>query len=107
MNVPSVASIQRAVAELRGVPVAAMTCCDQCGMRKREFAWPRQEAIYLASLIGGRNDGAIGRLFGQRDRTTVIHARRAVRRRIRDDDALRTDLRRVTLALVRPQGVVA
>ncbi len=49
--------------------------------RSRDIAWPRQRAMYLARTLGQRSLPAIGRAFGDRDHTTVLHAVRAVDKR--------------------------
>jgi hypothetical protein len=56
------------------------------------IAHPRQVAMYLASELTPKSLPAIGRCFGGRDHTTVIHAIRAVRRRIETDPAIATDV---------------
>jgi len=43
---------------------------------RREFSWPRQRA-YLLCHRQGYSLGQIGRLFGGRDHTTIIHGIRA------------------------------
>ena len=42
--------------------------------RLRSFARPRQVAMYLAKKLTSRSLPEIGRKFGGRDHTTVIHA---------------------------------
>jgi hypothetical protein len=56
---------------------------------RREYAWPRQMAFLLVRGMLGKSYPAIGRLFGNRDHTTVIHGLRAVTKRIEagGDDA--------------------
>ena len=53
--------------------------------------WPRQLAMYLARELTGQTLPAIGRAFGGRDHTTVLHAcRRTAERMAADPDAQRT-----------------
>lgn len=47
--------------------------------RKREFAYPRQLAMYLCRQLTGRSYPAIGQHMGDRDHTTVLHGYRKVR----------------------------
>lgn len=46
--------------------------------RSRRFARPRQVAMYLARELTGRSLPEIGRQFGGRDHTTVLHAHRTI-----------------------------
>jgi chromosomal replication initiator protein len=67
--------------------------------RASRISWPRQVAMYLARELTGESLPAIGRQFGGRDHTTVLHAYRRTASRIADDttsrevvDGLRKDL---------------
>jgi chromosomal replication initiator protein len=56
--------------------------------RAARIAWPRQIAMYLARELTSESLPAIGRQFGGRDHTTVLHAwRRTSARVTADDDA--------------------
>jgi chromosomal replication initiator protein len=56
--------------------------------RTARIAWPRQVAMYLARELTGESLPAIGRLFGGRDHTTVLHAwRRTSARILADEDS--------------------
>ncbi len=57
--------------------------------RTARIAWPRQVAMYLARELTGESLPAIGRQFGGRDHTTVLHAWRRTSARIADDHASR------------------
>ena len=50
--------------------------------RTARIAWPRQVAMYLARELTGESLPAIGRHFGGRDHTTVLHAWRRTGARI-------------------------
>jgi chromosomal replication initiator protein len=54
--------------------------------RTARIAWPRQVAMYLARELTGESLPAIGRQFGGRDHTTVLHAWRRTSARIASDD---------------------
>lgn len=54
--------------------------------RKPEYARPRQVAMYLARDLTKASFPEIGRRFGGRDHSTVIHAHRLIPR-LCDDDA--------------------
>jgi chromosomal replication initiation ATPase DnaA len=49
--------------------------------RGRSVAWPRQVAMYLCRQLTPHSLPSIGRHFGGRDHTTVLHAIRAVESR--------------------------
>ena len=57
--------------------------------RTQRLAWPRQLAMYLARELTGESLPSIGRHFGGRDHTTVMHACRRTSARIDDDEAAR------------------
>ncbi len=50
--------------------------------RARHVAWPRQEAMYRAYKETNLSLPAIGRYFGNRDHTTVMHAIKQVEKRM-------------------------
>lgn len=66
----SIAEIQKRVAEHFHIPQREMTSAR----RGRDVARPRQVAMYLAKQLTPKSMPAIGRRFGGRDHTTVIHA---------------------------------
>jgi chromosomal replication initiator protein len=57
--------------------------------RTKRIAWPRQVAMYLSRELTEESLPAIGRHFGGRDHTTVLHAWRRTTARIADDEASR------------------
>ena len=88
----SIDDIQRKVAEHYRLKLSDMLCAR----RAREVARPRQIAMYLAKKLTPRSLPEIGRRFGGRDHTTVMHAvkrieeLRAVDRELDADVALLT-----------------
>lgn len=56
--------------------------------RTRSIVWPRQIAMYLAKSLTLRSLPEIGRRFGGRDHTTVLHAVRKVEEQLVGDEAL-------------------
>jgi chromosomal replication initiator protein len=97
---PFVRDVQKAVAKHYGVPVATMTeprPAKRDSSNVHTIAHPRQVAMALSFLITSQSKKNIGRLFGGRDHTTVLHAVRAVNKREHD----RKVMRRLTLELVR------
>ena len=64
--------------------------------RAAPVAWPRQVAMYLARELTDQTLPAIGKAFGGRNHTTVMHAcRRTAERIAADPDAYET-VRRLT-----------
>jgi hypothetical protein len=53
--------------------------------RDANIVWPRHVAMYLAQLLTGHSYPELGRRFGNRDHTTVLHAVRKVAK-LRDAD---------------------
>ncbi|MCW5722550.1 MAG: chromosomal replication initiator protein DnaA [Devosia sp.] len=56
--------------------------------RSRDVVRPRQIAMYLAKALTSRSLPEIGRRFGGRDHTTVLHSVRKVEQMIKDDSDL-------------------
>ncbi len=80
----TVAEIQEATCERLGVSPEALTSPD----RSARVAWARQVAMYLARELTDETLPAIGRAFGGRNHTTVLHAcRRATERMASDAEA--------------------
>jgi chromosomal replication initiator protein len=67
--------------------------------RAREVARPRQVAMYLAKQLTPRSLPEIGRRFGGRDHTTVIHAVRQIEKLRAIDAELDADVRLLTRQL--------
>src|SRR5918996_829002 len=70
----TIEEIQRRVAEYYNIRIADM----QSARRARAVARPRQVAMYLAKQLTPRSLPEIGRKFGGRDHTTVMHAIRKI-----------------------------
>jgi chromosomal replication initiator protein len=66
----TIEEIQKKVAEHFNIRVADM----HSARRARQVARPRQVAMYLAKQLTSRSLPEIGRKFGGRDHTTVMHA---------------------------------
>jgi len=80
--------IQRRVAEHYNMKMAEMTS----PRRARVVARPRQVAMYLAKQLTQRSLPEIGRKFGGRDHTTVMHAVKKIEELTRLDRALAEDV---------------
>jgi chromosomal replication initiator protein len=68
--------------------------------RAREVARPRQVAMTLSKQMTVQSLPAIGKLFGNRDHTTVIHAVRTVERLCLSDPELRRDVDSLSVGLL-------
>ena len=80
--------IQRKVAEHYGIKLAEM----HSARRARDVARPRQVAMYLAKQLTPRSLPEIGRKFGGRDHTTVIHAVKKIEELLGNDTSLNEDV---------------
>nr|B0T135.1 RecName: Full=Chromosomal replication initiator protein DnaA [Caulobacter sp. K31] len=67
--------------------------------RNRAIARPRQAAMWLAKQLTTRSLPDIGRRFGGRDHTTVLHAVRRIEALRADDPVLSQDLETITRKL--------
>jgi chromosomal replication initiator protein len=60
--------------------------------RHRSVVWPRQVGMYLAKQLTARSLPEIGRRFGNRDHTTVLHAIRKIEGELTDNPRLKEEL---------------
>ena len=84
----SIEEIQKAVVAHYNLKLADM----QSKRRSRVVARPRQVAMYLAKQLTPRSLPEIGRRFGNRDHTTVMHAVKKVDELMRDDETIARDV---------------
>ena len=91
----TVDDIQRAVAEHYGLKKEDLLS----ERRTRSVARPRQAAMYLAKQLTTRSYPDIGRRFGGRDHTTVLHAVRRIEELKAIDPALAQDVEALTRKL--------
>ena len=87
--------IQRKVAEHYNLRITDM----HSARRARNVARPRQVAMYLSKILTARSLPEIGRKFGGRDHTTVMHAIRKVEELMGDDAQIAQDVDIVRRAL--------
>jgi chromosomal replication initiator protein len=82
----------------RSIDEIQAAACQQFGLsptellsssRTARIAWPRQVAMYLARELTDESLPSIGRRFGGRDHTTVLHAWRRTKTRITEDPSAR------------------
>jgi chromosomal replication initiator protein len=84
----TIARIQAIVAAHYSLPAEIMPAA----LRHRHASWPRQMAMMLSREFTPSSLANIARRFGGRDHTTVIHAKRAVEKRLDSDRQTREDL---------------
>ncbi len=91
----SMEEIQKRVAEHFKIRVSDMSSAR----RSRVVARPRQVAMYLSKQLTSRSLPEIGRAFGGRDHTTVMHAVRKVEELVKLDTAFAEDVELLTRML--------
>ena len=91
----TVDEIQRKVAEHYHLKLSDM----MSARRAREVARPRQVAMYLAKKLTARSLPEIGRRFGNRDHTTVMHAVKRIEELRAIDRDIDADVNRLTRLL--------
>jgi chromosomal replication initiator protein len=74
--------------------------------RAREIARPRQVAMYLCKMLTPRSLPEIGKKFGGRDHTTVIHAIRRIEELSIGDKTLAEDIVILTRTLQTGEKIV-
>jgi chromosomal replication initiator protein len=84
--------IQQETCEAFGVSIDELLSSN----RSAPIAWPRQVAMYLARELTDQTLPAIGRAFGGRNHTTVMHACRRTAERIAADPEAYEMVRRLT-----------
>jgi chromosomal replication initiator protein len=70
--------------------------------RHRSVVWPRQIGMYLAKQLTARSLPEIGRRFGGRDHTTVLHAIRKIEGELNGNNRLRDELDELKKLLSHP-----
>jgi chromosomal replication initiator protein len=84
----TIEEIQRKVAEHYNIRLTDMSSAR----RARNVARPRQVAMYLAKQLTSRSLPEIGRRFGNRDHTTVMHAVSRISELMQADSAFAEDV---------------
>ena len=85
---PSASERARTISEIQAAACAHFGLSSEellSSTRSPRVAWPRQVAMYLARELTGESLPSIGREFGGRDHTTVLHACRRAGARIATD----------------------
>jgi chromosomal replication initiator protein len=94
----SIEDIQRKTAEYYKLDVRDF----HSPQRARRVARPRQVAMYLARILTTRSLPEIGRRFGGRDHTTVLHACRRVEALCNEDQDFKSEVEFLRTLLSRP-----
>src|SRR3977135_1555821 len=93
----TIEQIQRRVAEHFDIRIADMTS----KRRPANIAFPRQVAMYLSRELTKASLNEIGDAFGGRDHGTVLHACKLVKKRMKEQDALRQTISFIDSSLKR------
>jgi chromosomal replication initiator protein len=88
----SIQAIQEAVSDRFGIPLTEL-CGDK---RSQNIVYPRQVAMYLSRELTDSSLPKIGKEFGGRDHTTVIHATSKIARLIKEDPSVYTLVQELT-----------
>ena len=91
----SIELIQRKVSEFFGVKLSELKAKD----RTKAVAFPRQIAMYLARQLTHTSLAEVGRAFGGKDHTTVLHAVGKIQTLLREDPTLRKTIHGLTQSL--------
>ena len=90
-NRPKIDTIKDVTAKAYGVSKADL----ESPCRKRQFAQPRQFAMYMCRQLTTCSYPQIGRMFGDRDHTTVLFAFRKISRMVEAEPPLAEELRQL------------
>lgn len=60
--------------------------------RVKTLVVPRQVAMYLCSKLTDMNSGMIGKTFGNKDRTTVLHSVQKIENDLQNDETMKTNI---------------
>jgi chromosomal replication initiator protein len=81
----TIEQVQRKVADFFGVRPSDLKAKN----RTKAVAFPRQVAMYLARQLTHASLAEVGRAFGGKDHTTVLHAVDKIRNLLQEDPKLR------------------
>lgn len=94
-RIVTIDDIQKKVANRYNVKVSDMSS----ERRLRAVARPRQIAMYLSKMLTPKSLADIGKKFGKKDHTTVIHAVRKIEQLIAEDVDVREEVQLLTRIL--------
>lgn len=84
----SMENIAKATSHYFKIPVADL----KSKSRNKDIAIARHIAMYLSQKIGGATLQEVGKFYGNRDHTSVIHAIRKIQQMLKEDQALSRDV---------------
>lgn len=88
---PRIDTIKDVTARAYGVTKAEL----ESACRKRQYALPRQYAMYLSRQLTKCSYPQIGRMFGDRDHTTVLFAYRKIAAMVASNETMADELRQL------------
>lgn len=88
-KVITIEDIQRKVAERYSIKFSDMSSSKKL----RTVARPRQMAMYLSKILTNKSLADIGRKFGGKDHTTVIHAVKTIEKLVESDKEFAEDMK--------------
>ena len=91
----TVDDVKREVAAFFGLKLADLVS----KRRTQDLVYPRQIAMYLSRQLTGSSLPVIGKMFGGRDHSTVIHACEKVKRKIAGEEIFRKQVDELTVRL--------
>jgi hypothetical protein len=89
---PSIERIQASVAKFYGLAATDLLSARQFAKVVR----PRHVAMYLCRTLTPRSFPEIGRLFGNRDHTTILHGVNKITRDMQSDERLASEIKTLT-----------
>ena len=95
LQTPTLDAVKRAA--MRTFNVSKSDLESPC--KQQSIVYPRQIAMYLCRTLTKKSLPQIGRSFGKRDHTTVLHAVRKISKKMDQDPELAMDVDRVTETL--------
>jgi chromosomal replication initiator protein len=87
----TVESIQKTICDYYNIKIGDL----KAKRRTKNVAIPRQVAMYLCRKYTATSFPSIGYKFGGRDHSTVIHASKAIEKRIKDDPHMQTTIEKL------------
>jgi chromosomal replication initiator protein len=96
-NVMTIDRVQKGVAANYDIRLADMVS----RRRPAAIVFPRQVAMFLARELTGQSYQELGSAFGGRDHGTIMHACRAIERRMEHDESLRLRVKAIETQLRR------
>jgi chromosomal replication initiator protein len=88
--------ILQKVAEYYQIPLDSLIAHN----RKKEVVWARQVAMYFCTVLTNSSLQSIGVHIGNRDHSTVIHARDLISKKMSSNDMVRSDIENLQSKIV-------